>query len=237
MQGAADVDDRDLEANRVRYDARVGGEAAGAEGAAAARASCSAASLGTSCASTSTCARSASTSGRTATSTREPQLLRRAHGGGAARATTRSRRATHGAARGRRGRLGHAPRRARRARTRRRCFARGARRVPVLRARADRGDRGGQRDPDRTPARWACRWHGGLRLPDRPRPRDREFSWQRNFQVRGDLVGEDGGWALVPAPARRRLRAAAGLEGEALHAERQEDDADVAHRKKNETRT
>jgi hypothetical protein len=25
-----------------------------------------------------------------------------------------------------------------------------------------------------------------------------EFKWQRNFQVRGDLVKEDGGWALVP---------------------------------------
>ena len=25
-----------------------------------------------------------------------------------------------------------------------------------------------------------------------------EFKWQRNFQVRGDLVEEDGGWALVP---------------------------------------
>jgi hypothetical protein len=25
-----------------------------------------------------------------------------------------------------------------------------------------------------------------------------EFRWQRNFQVRGDLVEEDGGWALVP---------------------------------------
>ena len=27
---------------------------------------------------------------------------------------------------------------------------------------------------------------------------DEEFSWQQNFQVRGDLVEEDGGWALVP---------------------------------------
>jgi hypothetical protein len=25
-----------------------------------------------------------------------------------------------------------------------------------------------------------------------------DFSWQRNFQVRGDLVEEDGGWGLVP---------------------------------------
>ena len=28
---------------------------------------------------------------------------------------------------------------------------------------------------------------------------DPEFRWQRNFQVRGDLVQEDdGGWAVVP---------------------------------------
>jgi hypothetical protein len=25
-----------------------------------------------------------------------------------------------------------------------------------------------------------------------------EFLWQRNFQVRGDLVEEDGGWAVIP---------------------------------------
>jgi hypothetical protein len=25
-----------------------------------------------------------------------------------------------------------------------------------------------------------------------------DFSWQRNFQVRGDLVEENGGWVLVP---------------------------------------
>ena len=27
---------------------------------------------------------------------------------------------------------------------------------------------------------------------------DPEFKWQRNFQVRGDLVQEDGGWAIAP---------------------------------------
>src|SRR5207237_8821097 len=26
-----------------------------------------------------------------------------------------------------------------------------------------------------------------------------DFAWQRNFQVRGDLVRDDGGWCLVPA--------------------------------------
>ena len=25
-----------------------------------------------------------------------------------------------------------------------------------------------------------------------------DFKWQRNFQVRGDLVERDGGWVLVP---------------------------------------
>ena len=25
-----------------------------------------------------------------------------------------------------------------------------------------------------------------------------DFKWQANFQVRGDLVREDGGWSLVP---------------------------------------
>jgi hypothetical protein len=27
---------------------------------------------------------------------------------------------------------------------------------------------------------------------------DPEFRWQRNFQVRGDLVEEDGGWSFIP---------------------------------------
>jgi hypothetical protein len=27
---------------------------------------------------------------------------------------------------------------------------------------------------------------------------DEDFTWQRNFHVRGDLVEEDGGWAIVP---------------------------------------
>ena len=25
-----------------------------------------------------------------------------------------------------------------------------------------------------------------------------DFSWQRNFQVRGDLIADEDGWALVP---------------------------------------
>ena len=48
-----------------------------------------------------------------------------------------------------------------------------------------------------------------------------DFTWQRNFQVRGDLVEEDGAWAVVPAAAGGRLRAAAGVHLRALPAERQ----------------
>ena len=74
------------------------------------------------------------------------------------------------------------------------------------------------------------------RVPHRSRPRAR-FQWQGNFQVRGELVEEDGGWALVPHRLIGGLELAEDPEDEALRAERQEDDADVAHRKKNETRT
>ena len=51
------------------------------------------------------------------------------------------------------------------------------------------------------------------------------FLWQRNFQVRGDLVEEDGGWALDPAQAGRRLRAAAQLDDREVPAQRRQDDA------------
>ena len=64
-----------------------------------------------------------------------------------------------------------------------------------------------------------------------------DFSWQRNFQVRGDLVEEDGGWVARPAAAGGRPRAAAGLEAAALPDERRQDGALLAHGKKNETRT
>jgi hypothetical protein len=46
---------------------------------------------------------------------------------------------------------------------------------------------------------------GALGVPVQPGPaclaahdHAPDFGWQRNFQVRGDLVEEDGGWALVP---------------------------------------
>ena len=35
----------------------------------------------------------------------------------------------------------------------------------------------------------------GLRRAHEHEP---DFNWQRNFQVRGDLVEDDDGWALVP---------------------------------------
>jgi hypothetical protein len=56
--------------------------------------------------------------------------------------------------------------------------------------------------------RAACRIRigaGALGLPVEPglacvtaHDHDPAFRWQRNFQVRGDLVEEDGGWAVVP---------------------------------------
>jgi hypothetical protein len=46
---------------------------------------------------------------------------------------------------------------------------------------------------------------GALGIPVQPglacltaHDHDERFTWQRNFQVRGDLVEDDGGWALVP---------------------------------------
>jgi hypothetical protein len=46
---------------------------------------------------------------------------------------------------------------------------------------------------------------GALGIPVQPglacltaHDHDPKFTWQRNFQVRGDLVEENGGWALVP---------------------------------------
>ena len=46
----------------------------------------------------------------------------------------------------------------------------------------------------------SCRRHAARRRPRVPgRARARSgLQWQINFQVRGDLVPEDGGWALVP---------------------------------------
>jgi len=40
-------------------------------------------------------------------------------------------------------------------------------------------------------------WHPGLACVT-AHDHGEEFKWQRNFQVRGDLVEEDGAWALIP---------------------------------------
>ena len=42
---------------------------------------------------------------------------------------------------------------------------------------------------------------------------DERFSWQRNFQLRGDLIRRGRRLGDPPAQARRRLRAAAGVDG------------------------
>ena len=40
-------------------------------------------------------------------------------------------------------------------------------------------------------------WHAGLACVT-AHDHGTDFRWQRNFQVRGDLVEEDGGWAVIP---------------------------------------
>ena len=52
-----------------------------------------------------------------------------------------------------------------------------------------------------------------------------DFLWQRNFQVRGDLVEEDGSLGVDPAQAGGRLRAAAQLRARPLPRQREEDRA------------
>ena len=52
-----------------------------------------------------------------------------------------------------------------------------------------------------------------------------DFTWQRNFQVRGDLVEDGRRLGARAAQAGRRLRAAARVEARALPAEREQDDA------------
>ena len=88
------------------------------------------------------------------------------------------------------------------------AVARRSRRLPVQRAGADLGRPGGEAVrigsdalgvPSRRARRAGARGRACLVAHDHGR-----FEWQRNFQVRGDLVEEDGGWALRPAPADRR---------------------------------
>ena len=136
------------------------------------------------------------------------RAARRAHRGGALR-PRRGARGRRSRARGRRSAWDAAHRAARRAATRppsSRSSARTASRSPPACRSAPTARAGlvAHRAPmppgvaARSPA-CAC-----LTAHD-ARPR---LQWQRNFQVRGDLVEADGGWALRAAQARRRVRAA-----------------------------
>ena len=105
------------------------------------------------------------------------------------------------------GRLGRAGRRARPRLRDGRGHLAGARRLPALGPPADPRRRRGQGDPPRAPS------PAGLPLIEgracltvhRHAP---DFTWQNNFQVRGDLGARPGRLAPRPAQARRRLRGA-----------------------------
>ena len=238
VQGTADVDARDLEANRVRYTRESPEKLPGAKELLPPKPlqRCSA---GTSPASTSTSGRSACTSGRAATHARAA-AVRRPHGGGPLRprrgARGRARRQPR-AARG----LGRAHGGARRALPERRALAGGPGRLPLLGARADLGRPGARR----------IRLGGDvLGVPVQPglacftvHDHAPDFSWQRNFQVRGDLVEEDGGWVARAAAAGRaasscrRARRSEVPDQPEDHATARRSGLRGALRKKNETRT
>ena len=70
-------------------------------------------------------------------------------------------------------------------------------RLPLLGAASDlawTGTRGGSGWAAR---RWACPGSPGLACVT-AHDHAPDFTWQRNFQVRGDLVEEDGAWAVIP---------------------------------------
>ena len=101
------------------------------------------------------------------------------------------------------------PRRRSRRALRERRLARRARRVPVLGAPARRGR--SRRAPGRArgrASRRAVATRPRVRHGARPLP---EFNWQRNFQVRGDLIEEDGLGGGGAAQAGGRVRAARSL--------------------------
>ena len=115
------------------------------------------------------------------------------------------------------------------------ALARGPGRLPVLRARADLGRPGGAPDPaGRRRGRGAGQPGLACVTAHDHAP---DFSWQRNFQVRGDLVEEDGAWALVPQRMVGGFELPPASKLRALPAERPQDGALLAHGKKNETRT
>ncbi len=143
--------------------------------------------------------------------------------------------APHAVHRGRAAGLGRAHGRARRALPERRAVARGAGRLSLLGAGPDLGRSGGAPGPARRRrARRAGPARPRVRDGSRPRP---DFSWQRNFQVRGDLVEEDGGWVLVPQRMVGGLELPPVSKLAALPDERPQHGALLAQGKKNETRT
>ena len=197
VQGTADVDDRDLDANRDALQARDGREAPGRRA---------------------RCRRRSSQRLLAWYFTRiyihvRPERVyvwarrrrRRASRSCSTRtwrrcapATTRSPSEAHAGAGGRRRGLGRADGRAGRRATRRRGD-RWSRpdgfpfsvRVPIEVDR-DAGGCASAARPVGVPLA------AGPRLPDRARPLRASSRWQRNFQVRGDLVEEDGAWAVIP---------------------------------------
>ena len=220
VQGTARRRRRDLDANRERYRRESVEKLPAAAAHAAAQAAAAACSTGTSRASTCTSVPSASTSGRRATARSRARAVRRAHGGGAL-----------GPRRGARRRRTPAPRAASPCGTsawtssgERYPHGRGvagrAGRLPVLGAPSDRGG----------PRRRRLRLGGApLGVPWQPglacvtaHDHAPDFTWQRNFQVRGDLVEDGRSLGADPAPAGGRLRAAPGLEPRPLPDEREE---------------
>ena len=52
-----------------------------------------------------------------------------------------------------------------------------------------------------------------------------DFKWQVNFQVRGNLLPDDGGWALIPRKLVGGFELPPSLEARPLPPERPQDDA------------
>ena len=235
VQGTADVDDRDLDANRRALHPRGAGEAARLEGPAAVRSRSSGCSASTSPASTSTCARSASTSGPSGDPTREPQLFD-AHMEEVRSGHDEEPDAPHAGRRGRSRRSGTSAwtssagaTRTACSRSSRRTASRSRVRVPISvdRRRAGCGSAATCSGVPVQP---------GLACVTVARPRSRLLV---AAQLPGARRPRGGGRRLGAraAAAGRRPRAAAGVEAAALPDERAQDGALLAHGKKNETRT
>ena len=233
VQGIADVDARDLEANRGRYTREARREAARRRRTCCRRSRSSGCSASTSTASTCTCGRSASTSGPAAIATREPQLFD-AHMEEVRSGHDEEPAAPHAGARA-----------ARRSGTSGWTSSAGGYPKAVLSLVAPDGFPFSVRVPISVdPAARRVRIGGdvlgrarpaGARVRDGPRSRSR-LPWQRNFQVRGDLVEEDGGWVLVPQRMVGGLELPPVSKLQLYADERRQDGPLLAHRKKNETR-